>query len=249
MKKVLILGATSGIAEAFAHSVLKRFPGAYLCLVARNAPKLESIRADLRVRYGLEPQVIVADLNELSGMPALMKKLADTSGPESFFDGILMAHGSMEDETVAQENFSKALPVLVTNYVGPVCLCSSLVPHLGEGTRLAVITSVAGDRGRPSNFIYGSAKAGLQAYLSGLRAKLFKKKVHVLDVRPGFVATAMTAHLNRSGPLWATPERVSEQILEAMLRKKDVIYAPGFWRLIMFVIRSIPGFVFKRTKL
>ena len=249
MKKILILGATSGIAEAFAHAALKRFPQAYVCLVARNAPKLESIRADLNARYGLEPRVIVSDLNEMSGVPALMNKLAETSGPESFFDGILMAHGTMEDETIAQENFSKALPVLVTNYIGPVCLCSSLMPHLGEEARLAVITSVAGDRGRPSNFVYGSAKAGLQAYLSGLRAKLFKKKIYVLDVRPGFVSTAMTAHLNRSGPLWATPDKVASQILDAMISKKDVLYAPGFWRLIMFVIRSIPGFVFKRTKL
>ncbi len=113
---------------------------------------------------------------------------------------------------------------------------------------LGVITSVAGDRGRASNFIYGSAKAGLQAYLSGLRAKLFSQGIHVLDIRPGFVSTAMTAHLNRSGPLWASPDKVARDILKAFERRCDVLYTPGFWRLIMLVIRALPGAVFKRLK-
>lgn len=239
MKNVLILGATSGIAEAFAHATLKKFPEAKLTLVSRSQTKLEVIRADLRTRYQTEARVVAADLTDFERLPVFMES----------FDGVLIAHGSMDDETVIQENFSRALPVILTNYLSPIALCSGLLPQLKDGACLAVISSVAGDRGRPSNFIYGSAKAGLQAYLSGLRAKLYSRGVHVLDVRPGFVSTALTAHLDRSGPLWAKPDRVAADILSAMIKRRDVLYTPWFWCGIMFIIRSIPGFVFKRLKL
>ncbi|MEO5668346.1 MAG: SDR family oxidoreductase [Bdellovibrionota bacterium] len=249
MKRVLILGATSGIAEAFAHEVLKRFPQAKLCLVSRKLDKLQSIRDDLKVRFSSEISVVAADLNEFSAAPALLKQCALSFGDELGFDTVLIAHGFMEDEKLAQENFVKALPVLATNYISPVALCTYLIPYLGEGAALGVISSVAGDRGRPSNFVYGSAKAGLQAYLSGLRAKLFVKQIHVLDIRPGFVSTAMTAHLDRSGPLWATPEKVAADIANALVKRKDVLYTPWFWCAIMFIIRSIPIRIFKRLKL
>jgi len=250
MKRVLVLGATSAIAEAFLHQVLTRFPQAQLCIVSRSAVKLESIRLDLVARYSsCETRVFPADLNEISAMPALLRKCSDSLPEGSGFDAVLIAHGYMEDDSIAQENFEKALPVLVTNYISPVALCTNLLDYLGTGSRLAVISSVAGDRGRPSNFIYGSSKAGLQAYLSGLRAKLFKKGIHVVDVRPGFVKTPMTAHLDRKGPLWAAPERVATDILNAMLHRKDVLYTPWFWLGIMTIIRLIPGFVFKRLKL
>lgn len=249
MKKILIIGATSGIAEAFSHAVLKRFPGAELCLAARNSLKLESIRKDLCVRYPTKIEIVAADLNETSALPSFLKNCSASLGEDSHFDGVLIAHGFMEDEKLAQENFIKALPVFVTNYISPVAICTDLLPYLREGSILAVISSVAGDRGRPANFIYGSAKAGLQAYLSGLRAKLFLRKIHVLDVRPGFVSTAMTAHLDRSGPLWATPEKVAGDILNAMIKRRDVLYTPWFWCGIMLIIRSIPGFVFKRLRL
>jgi len=248
VKHVLILGATSGIAESFAHSVMKQFPEAKLCLVSRSAAKLESIRADIGARFGLAPYVMAADLNEFSGARALVENCAGQL-ETTHFDTVLIAHGFMENEEVAQADFTRALPVIATNYVGPVALCSALVPYLKEGSTLAVITSVAGDRGRPSNFVYGSAKAGLQAYLSGLNAKLFSKKIGVLDVRPGFTKTAMTAHLNRSGPLWATPDHVAADILRAVQRRRSVLYTPWFWCGIMAIIRAIPGFVFRRLKL
>ncbi|WP_250523076.1 MULTISPECIES: SDR family NAD(P)-dependent oxidoreductase, partial [unclassified Caballeronia] len=114
---------------------------------------------------------------------------------------------------------------------------------------LAVISSVAGDRGRPSNYLYGSAKAALQAFLEGLRARLFKVGVHVVDIKPGFVATPMTAGLPLPGPLVATPEKVAKDIVRGIDRKKDVLYTPWFWWGIMLIIRNVPRFVFKRASL
>jgi short-subunit dehydrogenase len=112
-----------------------------------------------------------------------------------------------------------------------------------------VISSVAGDRGRPSNYLYGSAKAALQAFLEGLRARLFKVGVHVVDIKPGFVATPMTAGLPLPGPLVATPEKVAKDIVRGIERKKDVLYTPWFWWGIMLIIRNVPRFVFKRASL
>ncbi|MNT30082.1 putative oxidoreductase [compost metagenome] len=117
----------------------------------------------------------------------------------------------------------------------------------GHGT-LAVITSVAGDRGRQSNYAYGAAKAATSAFLSGLRQRLFKRGVAVVDIRPGFVDTPMTAHL-RKGPLWASPDQVARRIVGGIARGTPVLYAPGFWRLIMLVIRLLPQAVFNRTAL
>jgi len=248
MKHVLILGATSGIAEAFAHEVLKNHPEAKLCLVGRSAPKLDVIKKDLSLRYSAQVLTRMADLNEFSQAKALISDCAVTL-ETAHFDVVLIAHGHMENEELAQAEFTRALPVLATNYVGPIALCSALVPHLNEKSTLAVITSVAGDRGRPSNFVYGSAKAGLQTYLAGLRAKLFARRIQVLDIRPGFVKTAMTVHLKRSGPLWANPDRVASDIFHAIVRRRSVLYTPWFWQGIMLIIRMIPEFIFKRLKL
>ena len=116
------------------------------------------------------------------------------------------------------------------------------------GGTIAVISSVAGDRGRGSNHAYGAAKAGLTAFCSGLRARMRTRRVHVVTVKPGFIDSPMTTHITRKGALWATPEAIANGIVDAIDKKRDVVYLPGFWRLIMLVIAHIPEGIFKRLK-
>jgi hypothetical protein len=140
---------------------------------------------------------------------------------------------------------------LVLNFVSPCLLCGLLARRFEaqrSGT-MAVITSVAGDRGRRSNYVYGAAKGGLQRYLEGLRHRLYGSGIQVLDVRPGFVSTRMTAHLTRGGPLWAEPDRVALDILRAIASPRAVLYTPWFWRAVMAAVRNLPGPLLHRTKL
>jgi short-subunit dehydrogenase len=140
---------------------------------------------------------------------------------------------------------------LDVNFLSVVSLLTPLANRFEankHGT-LAVISSVAGDRGRQSNYVYGAAKSGLDAFLQGLRNRLSKAGVHVVTVKPGFVATPMTAHLPQQGPLWAQPDDVAEGIVKAIDKQKDVVYLPGFWALIMLIIRLIPERIFKRLNL
>ena len=142
-----------------------------------------------------------------------------------------------------------AADILAVNFTSPAILLNELAQRFqmqGDGA-LAAITSVAGDRGRKSNYIYGAAKGGLQRFVEGLRHRLAGHGVAVVDIRPGFVTTKMTAHLPRGGPLWASPERVAADIIRAIGKGRAVCYTPGFWRLIMLVIRYLPRVVFHRT--
>jgi hypothetical protein len=161
----------------------------------------------------------------------------------------LIAYGSLPDQAIAAHDPAVAERSYVVNFVSP-CLLSGMLANRFEAQRagtIAVVTSVAGDRGRKSNYVYGAAKGGLQTFLAGLRHRLHTANVQVLDVRPGFVATKMTAHLPRGGPLWAAPDRVAADIARAIERKRAVLYTPWFWRCIMTVIRGLPRAVFHRT--
>ena len=138
-----------------------------------------------------------------------------------------------------------------TNALSVISLLTLLANHFEEkksGT-IAVITSVAGDRGRQSNYIYGASKAMVSVFLQGLRNRLFHSQVNVLDIKPGFVDTPMTAHIKKGGPLWAKPEAVAKDIVNAIEKKKDLLYTPFFWRYIMLIIRNIPECIFKKGKL
>jgi short-subunit dehydrogenase len=247
LTQVLIIGAASAIAEAVARQYAA--DGSRLFLVARDAERLEAIADDLRVRGAEHCHTLAADLTEYERHSEIVAA-AVSALPD--LDVVLIAHGVLPDQESCQRSVGETLRAIDVNFLSVVSLLTYLSNRLEErgGATLAVISSVAGDRGRQSNYIYGAAKSGLDAFLQGLRNRLSKAGVHVLTIKPGFVATPMTAHIeNRTGLLWAQPDEVAADIVKAVAKKKDVVYVPGFWALIMFVIRNIPERIFKRLSL
>lgn len=245
MKKVLIIGATSAIAEATARSFASR--GNHLFLLARNAERLDSLLKDLRVRGAGSAQGSVFDANALHDHERLLSEAMDTLGG---LDIVLIAHGTLGDQKACESSVESTLQELQTNALSVIALLTRLANHFerqGHGS-IAVISSVAGDRGRQSNYVYGTAKGALSLFLQGLRNRLNRSGVQVLTIKPGFVDTPMTAAFPK-GPLWASPEKVAGDILSALDKRRDVIYTPGFWRLIMLIIRSVPEAIFKRLSL
>lgn len=247
MKQVLILGATSAIAQATARRLAAS--GAGLFLVARDPARLDILADDLRVRGAGDVSVLTANLLDQHGHAAILAAAWDAMPA---LDTVLIAHGVLPDQAECQGSAEATLAALDSNFLSVVSLLTLLAgefEHRGSGV-LAVISSVAGDRGRQSNYVYGAAKGGLSLFLQGLRNRLHKSGVHVLTVKPGFVKTPMTAHLEgREGPLWATPDTIAAGILRAIEKRRDVVYLPGFWRFIMWVICSIPERLFKRLSL
>jgi hypothetical protein len=245
-RRTALFGAASGIAEQVARLFAER--GDRLVLVARDAGALLRIADDLKVRGAAQVETVVADFSDLEslGEVAAMAWAA--------FDGLdtaLVAYGTLPDQKRTETDPAALREALSINFMSPAALANVLALRFeaqGTGT-LAVITSVAGDRGRQSNYAYGAAKGGLQRFLEGLRHRLRASSVRVLDIRPGFVSTRMTAHLPQGGPLWAAPEKVARTIVAALDGGRDVLYAPGFWRAIMLVVRSLPRPLFHRTKL
>lgn len=245
MQKILIIGANSGMAEACAR--LWAAKGAALHLLGRNAERLEALAADLRLRGAAQASHATFDANDYSHHASV---LDDAVHKLAGLDIALIAHGTLGDQHAAELDPAVALKEISSNGVSVVSLCSILANALeaqGHGT-LAVISSVAGERGRQSNYVYGSAKALVTAFTQGLRNRLAKKGVHVCTIKPGFVATPMTAHL-KQGPLFASAETAAKGIVKAIEGKKDVAYVPGFWALIMLIIRAIPEGIFKKLKL
>lgn len=244
MKNVLVLGATSAIAQSTCRLLAAR--GAALHLVGRNDAQLESIAQDLSVR-GAKVTTRVQDLNDVASHPELIAEADRLLGG---LDGVLLAHGVLGDQAEAERSWGEAERVITTNFVGAASLLTH-VANLLESRRagtVVVVSSVAGDRGRQSNYVYGASKAGLNVFLQGLRNRLARSNVAVVTVKPGFVDTPMTAHLPKN-PLFASPETIARGIVRAAESRADEVYLPGFWRFVMFGIRSIPESVFKRMKL
>lgn len=244
--KVAIFGATSTIAESCARAWATR--GAALFLAGRRGAELDAMAADLRVRGAASVATWAGDLAAVERHPDLLAALETGLGDP---DVALLAWGTLTDQARAEaEPAGYAAAELATNFAAPAALLLALAPKVAApGGVLACISSVAGDRGRQSNFVYGAAKGGLQRLLEGLRHKLHARGVAVLDIRPGFVATRMTDHLDRRGPLWATPERVAADVLRAVDRRRAVLYTPWFWRWIMLAVAAVPRPLFHRTKL
>jgi decaprenylphospho-beta-D-erythro-pentofuranosid-2-ulose 2-reductase len=244
---VLIFGAASAIAQAVAR--IYAADGARLFLVARDAARLDAIADDLRVLGAQQVDTLAADLLEHDRHPEIVAAALDAL-PQ--LDVALVAHGVLPDQEQCQESAAASIESIDVNFLSVVSLLTPLASRMeaaGQGT-LAVISSVAGDRGRQSNYIYGAAKSGLDAFLQGLRNRLCKSNVHVVTIKPGFVATPMTAHLEgRTGPMWASPETIATGIVQAIKRQKNVVYLPAFWALIMLIIRNIPEFIFKKLSL
>lgn len=246
MTRLAVFGATSAIAGAVAR--LYAAEGASLFLVARNAARLEALADDLRARGAAAVATAVADLDELDRHPELVESArAALDG----LDAVLIAHGTLSDQAACETDWSAAQAGFTTNFLSPVSLLTALAPVMERQNRgaVAVIGSVAGDRGRGSNYVYGSAKGGLGVFVQGLRHRLGRSNVAVTLVKPGFVDTPMTAALPKGGPLWAKPERVAADIRRALDRGPAVLYTPWFWRWILLVIRLLPDAVFRRTRL
>lgn len=244
MQHVLIIGATSGMAMEVAKLYAER--KSRIFLVARNKDKLSAVEADLKARGAESVSSQLLDLDETSKHAALISAARDFLGQ---LDVILIAHGTFPEQKQVESNYALTERVMRTNFLSPVSLCTHLAGVLQEqrhGT-LAVIGSVAGDRGRQSNYVYGSSKAGLAAFLSGLRARLAPCGVNVLTIKPGFVDTAMTAHLKK-GPLFASAASVGAAIISAIDARRSVVYVPWFWWGIMWIIKHIPEFIFKKMR-
>jgi short-subunit dehydrogenase len=244
-QKVLLLGGTSGIGVAVASELAKN--GAQIHLLGRNIVELERTAADLSLRHSCPVTFgeFVADAFETHAK--CFSQAADTLGN---IDVVVVSIGELGDQKQAEKDFNQAQRIIDSNYTGVVSFLSQAANYLeakGSGTIIG-ISSVAGDRGRKSNYTYGSAKAALSAYLQGMRARLCKSGVHVLTVKPGFVDTKMS--FGKPGMfLVASPESVAKVIIKAANKKQDVIYVPWFWFWIMLIIRCIPETIFKRLKL
>ena len=245
MSGTLIIGATSAIAEATARIWASR--GEPLYLVARSQEKLAAVAADLSVRGSARVGREVLDANDLPAQEAMLLRADEFL---SGFDKVLIAHGTLSDQAACEDSVALTMEEIKTNALSVLALLTLIANRMVQrraGT-IAVISSVAGDRGRRSNYVYGSAKALVTTFLSGLRQRLRSSGVTVITIKPGFVATPMTAAFKK-GPLWARPETVAAGIARAFERRSAVVYLPGFWRPIMFLIRSIPERVFIRMKL
>jgi decaprenylphospho-beta-D-erythro-pentofuranosid-2-ulose 2-reductase len=245
MRKILIVGATSAMAEACARLWAQR--GDRLYLAARNEAQLKSVADDLKARGASHVGYKIFDANQFDQHGALL------AAATQFMDGldtVLIAHGTLSDQERAQTDVAYALGEISTNGTSVVSLMSLAGEQLakqGKGA-IAVISSVAGDRGRQSNYVYGSAKALVSAFASGQRQRLSKQGVNVITIKPGFVDTPMTAHLKK-GALWAKPDQVARDISNAIDKGRSIVYTPGFWRFIMLIIKHIPEFVFVKIAL
>jgi decaprenylphospho-beta-D-erythro-pentofuranosid-2-ulose 2-reductase len=243
VKKILVIGATSAIAEATARIWAQR--GHRFYLIARNEERLNAIAADLKIRGAESTQSKVLDLDHVAQHEAAID--AAIRAMEGI-DIVLIAHGTLGDQGACEKDFGLTLQEINTNALSVMSLLTHLANRFERqqhGT-IAVVGSVAGDRGRQSNYVYGAAKGAVAIFLQGLRQRLHKSGVHVLTVKPGFVDTPMTAKF-RKGFLWAAPEAIGARIARAVEDGADVIYAPGFWRLIMTLIKLTPEALFKRT--
>jgi decaprenylphospho-beta-D-erythro-pentofuranosid-2-ulose 2-reductase len=246
MQRIVIIGATSAIAHAAAR--LWAAQGAALFLVGRNAARLEANAADLRVRGAAGVTTHVMDATDDAAHPPMLAAAIAAMGG---IDIALVAHGTLPNQRGCETDLARLRAEIETNGVS-VCLLSQLFANhfsaQGSGA-LAVIGSVAGDRGRQSNYAYGAAKGLVARFTEGLRNRVAKAGVQVLLIKPGFVDTPMTAEFEKEGLLWAQPEAIATGILRAIEAKRDVVYLPWFWRWIMLIIRHIPERVFKRLSL
>jgi decaprenylphospho-beta-D-erythro-pentofuranosid-2-ulose 2-reductase len=243
--RVLIVGATSAIAGETAR-VYAAY-GARLFLTGRNAERLEAVAADLRVRGARAVETAVLDVTDRQRCDAVVEAAWAAFGG---LDVALLAHGVLPDQARCQASAAETAEALEVNFVSTAALLTPLANRFEQARRgcIAVITSVAGDRGRQSNYVYGAAKGGLDRLLEGLRNRLFHAGVAVVTLKPGFVDTPMTAGL-KQGPLFASARRAGRDIHRAIERRRDIAYIPWFWRPIMAIIRAIPEAMFKRLRL
>ncbi|HEY4354427.1 MAG TPA: SDR family oxidoreductase [Acidobacteriaceae bacterium] len=244
-RRILVLGATSGIAEACCRLWAER--GECLYLVGRSGEKLASVAADLKTRGAAYVDSAVVNLDDIEVHPELLAHAINSLGG---LDIAYLTLGVLGDQAKAERSFVETAQILHTNYVAPVSLLTWLANYCAQrhsGT-LAVLSSVAGERGRKSNYVYGSSKAGLTAFLGGLRNRIAREGVRVMTIKPGPVKTSMTEGMKGSEK-FADVNKVAATIVKAIDRGQDIVYVPGIWRVIMGVIRAIPEPIFKKLNL
>ncbi len=241
--RVLMLGATSGIAERLAR--IYAAEGASLFLVARRKDRLDAVAADLLTRGSSEVRTLAMDLAVPVDFDAELRRMADPFGG---FDHIIIAFGILGDQATAERDPVAARQILDVDFSAPAAWALAAADHLtrlGRGS-LVVLGSVAGDRGRRANFIYGSAKAGLEVFVQGLAHRAAGRGPRIVLVKPGPTDTPMTAGMKKGGLLWSSAERVAATVRRAADAGGPVVYAPWFWRPLMAVIRLLPAAVFNR---
>jgi decaprenylphospho-beta-D-erythro-pentofuranosid-2-ulose 2-reductase len=242
-KHLLILGATSDMALALARKFGTQ--GYSLTLAARNVERLHATQSDIQIRQNVAVDIVHFDALDLNSHEQFYNNLKTRP------DVVISVFGLLGDQVKAQTDWNACQEILFSNYVGAVSILN-IVANDMEKRKSGVIvgiSSVAGERGRQSNYFYGSAKAGFTAYLSGLRNRLSRSNVHVVTVKPGFVKTRMIENMKTPAPLTAEPRAVADDIYRAVTKKKDIIYTKSVWRPIMYIIKSIPESIFKKLKL
>lgn len=242
MQKILIIGASSAIAQAAAKIWAQQ--GAQLFLIGRDVQKLAIIATDLQIRGASNVGYTTANLTDLSQHQILIKQAIAALGK---IDIALLAHGTLPHQKICQTNISALQDAFSTNLISSASLLTLLAQQFEQQQAgcLAAITSVAADRGRKNSYVYCAAKAGLSVFLEGLSYRLAASHVSVLDIKPGPVATPMTAHLNENF-LWTNADHVAKKIISAIHRKKRCIYVPGYWRWIMLLIKAIPAYLYEK---
>jgi decaprenylphospho-beta-D-erythro-pentofuranosid-2-ulose 2-reductase len=246
MSRILVLGATSAISQAYARR--RAAEGAAFVLAGRREDRLASIAADLKACGAASAEPFVMDLAAIDAIEAAVRDLRAKFGE---IDEVVIAYGILGEQAAAEQDLSQARALIDTNFTSAALWLLALIKAKAASTTLTIvgIGSVAGDRGRGSNFIYGSSKAAFDRFLEGLQHK-GDDTLRVVRVKPGFVDTPMTAAIeNKGGPLWAKPDQIAADIARAVSKGRRVVYTPWFWWVIMMIIRHLPWFVFRRLKI
>ncbi len=244
MKKILIIGATSSIAKHCAR--LWATHKSIFFLVARDQSHLKIIKNDLIIRGAANVFTYKMDVNHFTSHSKMLKKAQQTLKD---IDTVLIAHGSLPNQKACELHIKIGLQEISTNAISSIALLSEIANYFEQKKKgtIAIISSVAGDRGRASNYFYGSAKAMISTFASGLRQRLHRSNVAVVTIKPGLIDTPMTSEFNK-GFLWSTPEKIAKKIINAIDQKKSEVYVPSYWQYIMFLIKNIPHFIFNRMK-
>jgi len=244
-RRVLIIGATSAIAAETAR-VFAAY-GARLFLTGRHSGRLDAVAADLKVRGAAQVETALLEVTDISRHAGVVEAAFAALGG---LDVVLIAHGTLPDQRRCEESAAETVAALEVNFTATIALLTLLANRFEAARQgcIAVITSVAGDRGRQSNYVYGAAKGGVERFLEGLRNRLFRSGVAVITIKPGFVDTPMTAGVAKN-PLFASPRRVGRAIYRAIEARRSVVYIPWFWRPIMFLVTALPESIFQRLRL
>ncbi|MAM89066.1 MAG: short-chain dehydrogenase [unclassified Hahellaceae] len=251
LRPIVVFGATSDVAIALSRRYAEE--GASLILIGRNESRLMAVADDLRVRGAASVRTLLQDSLTYEDHPALIESLFSDHRPARFY----FFQGSLPDQKACEASFELTREAVEVNFLSIVSYLTWLATALERyplenttgGATIIVVSSVAGDRGRGSNYVYGASKGALTVFLQGLRNRLYKVNHGVLTVKPGFIDTKMTADIDKGGPLWAKPQKVADDIRRAADGGRMVLYTPWFWQFIMLIIKSIPETIFKRLSL